>query len=161
TSGENSAMFNPAAQSYFWCDTAGVNGFDSIYRAHRGADGWTSDAFGPTAAEATQADGQQITPDGYQVLQVGWGLQADQGGSLAIAPPGADPAQNASSSIWLRHPDGTYNLIGEGTIPSDPDTDGYHNGFADSTSVISDWISPGATHQIFESAVRLTADAPP
>ena len=138
------------------------NGRVNQYFAERGAAGWTST---PSSPDGTQVDYPGIG-----------GFSADHGyaANVALRKSGAepqlsldlDPSTFFPSTSWIRYPDGVYHLTGEGTIPTDPDTDGYDNGFIDDIHARADWISAGGEHIIFDTLdqgstpLQLTEDAP-
>lgn len=144
----------PSGDSYLWTLTfsglsgTGSTGFSNLYQARRTAAGWSSSLFSPDASESEgSSPGSASRDQQYATFE----LEAGMGGSLAFCP---------CQMTYVRYPDGTFHLLGEGTVPADPDTDGYENGFIDDPHAAARWISPGGSHQIFESFVQLTAEAP-
>lgn len=147
----------------------GLAGFDgggyaNAYRATRSQSGWTVALDGPTGLQATvSAPGGFSSDHEFQTFRVPY-LEGRFSGSLALAggPWDARPAG------YVRYPDGTIRLVGEGTLPSNPDADGLPNGLADDPEEATDWISNEGEHIIFETTragaeppVQLTEDAPP
>ncbi len=126
------------------------NGYVNLYLASRTATGWVSTRKGPRAVESQGPEPLNLTSDGdyYQVLAPGY-----RGGSLTLCED--------CLPIYTEHPDGTYHLLGEGTIPTASDTDHYENGFVDDLLPAPMWMSPDGIHQIFMSQVRLTSQAAP
>ncbi|HET8954512.1 MAG TPA: hypothetical protein VFN18_02510 [Solirubrobacterales bacterium] len=81
------------------------------YLATRSADGWTTTAAGPSGAEAKDLLPGSVSPDqGYSF----WGT-AGPGGSAAI---------DDKSTFYVRYPDGHSDLIGVGSIATDPHATG-------------------------------------
>ncbi|HXR61844.1 MAG TPA: hypothetical protein VN732_11005 [Solirubrobacterales bacterium] len=126
------------------------NGYVNFYLAERTEDGWRNVRKGPSAVEAQGPEPLNLTPDGdyYQFLVNGYRY-----GSLALC--------DACSPLYTQHPDGTYHLLGEGTVPTTSDSDYYNNGFQDDLSPTPMWMSPDGSHQIFSSNVQLTPQALP
>lgn len=117
------------------------NGTRDGYEAVRGAGGWSTRGIGPSGAQATVASAGGTTPDhAYAFWFVG-----PFGGSL----------DTGKGSNYLRGPDGGFELVGLGSLGSDP-------------GAVGRWISPGAAHVIFTTAttvettaVQLEPNAPP
>jgi len=126
------------------------NGYINFYLAERTEDGWRNVRKGPRAVESQGPEPLNLSPDGsyYQVLVNGY-----RGGSLALC--------DACLPLYTQYPDGTYHLLGEGTVPTTSDTDYYENGFVDDLSPTPMWMSPDGAHQIFSSNVQLTTQAVP
>lgn len=105
------------------------NGWSNVYEAKREAAGWISTSISPTGAESPGPRAGGVSADhGYGF----WLVEA--AGTLA---PGT----------YLRHPDGTFSLIGEGEIADDLNARGLQ-------------ISVNGSHVFFSSKVQLLADAP-
>jgi hypothetical protein len=162
----NSPLANSSGDSYMFSTVAvpipgtDAPGYGNQYRAQRGLSGWTTSLAGPNAIQdAIDQPGGFSADHGYWSFLVTHN-EGRYNGTLDL---------NNSSGVarWIRYPDGTMHLVGEGTIPASPDTDGYPNGFADDSTATPRFISPDGSHIVFDtgndfaSAVQLTADAPP
>lgn len=122
--------------------TGGTGALDGDgYRARRTAAGWQSGITSPSGSQS-----QAPAPGGVSSDHDYWfwrtSTELDKG-SLAIAP----------FAGYLRGPDGSFELIGQGSLDVDP-------------HALGRWISPGATHVIFTSgglefpAIELEEEAP-
>jgi hypothetical protein len=131
------------------------SGVANTYRAERGADGWTSRLFGPSGAQAAASSVGGFSSDqGYLAFHVER-LGDRYSGSLAVGP---------GRTSYLRAPHGTFQLVGEGTLPATPGEDGNPNGLGNEMDAIVEWISAGGGHVVFsqgEHPVRLLAESPP
>lgn len=141
--------------SYLWTlGSAGLpdtesNGYSNLYEAIRTDSGWRSLRVSPSSSQAEGPNAGGYSGDQkYMLFQ----LDSFRGGSLVVP--------ESLFTTYVRYPDGSFHLFGEGTVPAAPDADGYPNGFTDDFAPLARWISPGGTHQIFESSVQLTAEAP-
>ncbi|HET8955968.1 MAG TPA: hypothetical protein VFN18_09955 [Solirubrobacterales bacterium] len=124
----------------------GVGGTGSYlgdaFVASRGADGWGTVYIGPSGAEAAS-----VMPGG---------TSPDQGFSFYAAEREGSAVIEGKSTAYLRYPDGHHELLGTGSIGTDPETTGF-------------LISEGGAHIIFgtgagstdATAVQLEPDAPP
>jgi hypothetical protein len=122
----------------------GTNGSGSLggdrYRAVRGESGWSTAQFGPTATDAETAHASGASPD------QGYGFWDAEGEGTAVI--------GGAKTNYLQFPDGHSELIGVGTLGSDPRAEGM-------------LITENAGHVIFQtqgfsgSAVQLEPDAPP
>jgi hypothetical protein len=113
------------------------NGIIDPYEARRTASGWsTADAgFGGGQSQNPTAGG--VSPDhGYWFLSTGGGQDH---GSLVI---------NDEPTDYLRLPDRTSALLGQGPLGTDPKAEGQ-------------WIAPGGSHVIFTSKVPLASGTSP
>jgi hypothetical protein len=127
----------------------GSGGYGNLYAASRNESGWT-------ISRRTPSPDQSLAPEpggysrglGYHVIF----LEGFRGGSLAFC--------SACQIVYVRYPDGSFHLLGEGTVSAVPDTDGLENGVIDDPSARPRWITEDGSHQIFQSTVQLTADAP-
>jgi hypothetical protein len=138
-------------------------GYTNAYRAKRGASGWSVSLYGPSGREAAiTAPGGYSADHEFETFRVPY-LEGRFSGSLALG----DGMGQSRPAGYVRYPDGDIRLLGEGTLPSDPDTDGHSNGFADDPDAVADWISANGDHIVFDTAagksppVQLTSDAPP
>lgn len=134
-------------------------GYANDYRATRGPDGWTSELVSMTGEQATFIISDGFSGDQQYVLQT---LRSTEGlrngGSF-------DTGVNTS---YVRKPNGAQVLLGEGTLPAAPDTDGVDNGTADDPKARARWVGADGSHIIFESftnfaasSVQLLPEAPP
>jgi hypothetical protein len=145
------------------------NGFSNGYRAVRGATGWSSSLTSPTGPEAgISGPGGFSSDGGYSVFSVGHNVGRYNG---TLDTWGESPLDFVSNSNYIRYPDGSNHLVGEGTLPAEPDTDGFPNGFRDDPFATINWISASGSHMVFETRrggngheaeepVQLTSDAP-
>jgi hypothetical protein len=108
------------------------------YLARRTPQGWLTSATGPNGHEALQAEPGGVSPDQEASFWI-----AQEGGSAVI---GGD-------TPYIRYPDGHSELIGTGSVGTDPRAQGK-------------LISQGAGHVVFVTPpnsqdVQLEPDAPP
>ncbi|MDQ3725059.1 MAG: hypothetical protein M3335_04070, partial [Actinomycetota bacterium] len=104
------------------------------YRSVRGSDGWTTANTGPNGAETTAALPGSTSPDqGYSF----WGT----------SPKGSAAVEEKTTS-YVRYPDGHSELVGRGSLNTDPFARGK-------------LISENGSHIVFTSAQRLEEEAPP
>lgn len=147
--------------TYFWSTLyAGLpgtesNGWSNLYEANRTQHGWVSSRRSPKATQAEKPELLNYSADGEYSQYV---VPGYAGGELA-------PCSDCFLT-WVRHPDGSFHFLGEGTVATDSDTDGYANGLIDATgrfggSVRPKWMSSDGQHQIFETEARLLPTAPP
>ncbi len=109
----------------------GGNGAVDAYLARRGPGGWQSANAGPSAAQAHLPFVFLFSPDhGYS----DWLVNSPFGGSL----------DTSCSSHYLRNPDGSFELLGRGSLGEDP------------TAVVR-FMSAGASHVVFETGRSKTA----
>lgn len=113
------------------------NGTIDSYEATRGPGGWTTQSTGPRGSEAVAPAAGGTSPDHrYSFWNSG-----RNGGSLDLGN-GAD---------YLRKPDGSFELIGRGSLGDDPHAEGR-------------WITAGGTHVVFTTeagiSVQLEPNAP-
>lgn len=111
--------------------TEGANGFNDLYRAVRGSTGWSSALNAPSGVQSTHPGPGAISADhGYSV----WN-SSSLGGTL---PP---------DSNFVRLPDGGFELVGAGSIGTDPAAE-------------VKWISAGGGHIVFSSGHAPSAADP-
>jgi hypothetical protein len=125
-----------------------ANGQFTFYKATRGPSGWVNTRFGPSAVQA-QGSAPSSFNGNHEFFVVA--VQSNRGGTLAAG---------CCLTYWIRYPDGSYHLLGEGTVPTVADTDGFENGLIDDPGAQIDWISTEGDHQIFASLAKLTPEAP-
>jgi hypothetical protein len=113
------------------------NGYGDRYEASRGPGGWST--------EIESLDGSQSESPSTG------GASADHDFSFWITG-GADGHPDDGSLVlgtqtsYLRHPDGSFELLGQGALRTDPGADGR-------------WISEGAGHVVFTSSKQLEEGA--
>lgn len=113
------------------------NGTVDGYEAVRGPAGWSTRATGPAGFQSQAPFTGGASPDhGYWFWSTGSGTDH---GSLVI---------DEETTDYLRLPDGSFQLIGEGPLAIDPQAEGH-------------WISPGGGHFILSSAIPLAPGASP
>jgi hypothetical protein len=150
----SSPPVTPDGQSYLFTLNSsnipgtGSNGTSNLYRAQRTEAGWTisRESPGVEEAEVPQAGGNSSDLEYVVFAALGQGTLGK--------------CTACTYNIYVRYPDGSFHLLGEGTVPVSPDEDGLENGFIDDFEVEPRWITPGGTHQIFQSSKRLVAAAP-
>jgi hypothetical protein len=111
------------------------NGVKDGYLSTRGAGGWTTQIAGPNGVQVVAPALGGITPQHDYAF---WATSG-RGGTLDVG---------GQATNYLRHPDGSFELVGRGPLGDDPRAEGR-------------WISPGGGHVVFTSETPLTADAPP
>jgi len=116
----------------------GLEGTGSLsgdsYLATRGVAGWSTASAGPTGAEAVSPLTGSTSPDqGYSFWQ-----------SNTIGPA----AIEGKSTTYLRYPDGHSDVLGQGSIATDPAVEG-------------ELIGENGAHVIFLGTVQLEPNAPP
>jgi hypothetical protein len=104
-------------------DATGGNVFTGdLYVSARTAAGWQTKAKSPNGAQAIYAYAGGLSADhGYAAIDV------SKQGTLAV---------NESLTSYIRYPDGSFNLTGEGSL-------------ATNVAVETAYISPGGTHILF------------
>ncbi|HYQ77719.1 MAG TPA: hypothetical protein VEP91_01250 [Solirubrobacterales bacterium] len=147
----------PDGSRYIWESTAaGIpgtesSGFANLYAAERTEAGWVSSRLSPAAAQSEASEPGSFSRDQQYNLFL---VESRRGGSLTF------PTCGGCQILYLRHPDGSFHLLGEGTVPTGSDSDGFENGFVDDPYPSARWIAPGGGHQLFESLVQLTPETP-
>jgi hypothetical protein len=120
----------------------GAGGFEGdTYVAWRGVQGWSTESVGPSGAQSSNPSPGALSPDhGYSLPT------ASEAGSLSIE----------GNAVYLRHPDGSLHLLGQGSLGSEPASGGL-------------FLAPDGAHVIFttggfkpgEREQQLEPDAPP
>jgi hypothetical protein len=125
-------------------------GYENRYEARRSEAGWVVSRKSPTSLEAVgPKPGSYSENYDYEVFE----LEPGRGGSL-------EPC-GSCSPVYVRYPDGSFQLLGEGTVPTGSDTDGFENGVIDDPSPTPKWFSSlDGGHQIFYGFAQLTPEAP-
>jgi hypothetical protein len=122
----------------------GLGGTSALYgdpfRARRGGDGWQTETAGPDGSVATSILSGSPSPDQSYLFWSASGFDSPA-------------AIEGGITNYLQFPDGHTELLGEGSIGTDPEATGR-------------LISEGATHVIFETGVtgpprQLEPNAPP
>ncbi len=109
------------------------NGNADRYQSDRTSTGWVTTLSSPTGAQSETSEPA--------------GLSDDLGTSVFTLAPGNGTLNLSQTVRYTRSPSGAFQLIGEGSLASDPEA-------------LMRWISPNGAHQIFTSRLRLEADAP-
>ncbi len=110
------------------------------YLSSRGPSGWNTNPIGPNGAEA-----QGVVPGG---------TSPDQGYSFWTAQAGGPATEEGHAVSYVRYPDGHSEVLGKGSIATDPEAAGV-------------LISEGGDHIVFttetgvEHAVQIEPDAAP
>ena len=110
------------------------------YVASRGPEGWSTENVGGSGTEATTVTGGSRSTDLSHFIWFaeGEGPAVIKEGSRAPKP----------RTTWVRFPDGHSELLAQGDLGTDPEPE-------------EKFISPGGTHMIFDSIVRLMEEVPP
>ncbi len=115
----------------------GAGGFNGdSYLSSRTGDGWQTTSQTPSGAESSNPVAGGLSSDLEHIV---WSISSNGGGSLLV---------NGQHASYLRSPDGSYRLIGEGSQATDLDA-------------ALDYIAPGGSHAYFSSSVQLEPQAPP
>ncbi|HEX5376058.1 MAG TPA: hypothetical protein VFW48_07860, partial [Solirubrobacterales bacterium] len=109
------------------------NGFIDRYEASRDAEGWRIELRSPNGAQSEHPYSGGVSADhGYAFWRTGSSI--------------ADEGSFGPSTTYLRRPDGSFELLGQGNLGVDLAPEGR-------------WISYGASHVVFTSAKRLEEGA--
>jgi hypothetical protein len=115
-----------------------VNGRWDLYRSVRGPNGWNTVANSATAAQTNAAQGGLcVSPDHLYSTLITGPAPGDQG-SLVV---------EGRATNYLREPDGTFALIGQGSLGIDPEAN-------------ARWVTSNASHIVFTSEIQLELEAP-
>jgi hypothetical protein len=117
------------------------NGATDEYRAVRESDGWSSRLVSPSGAQSELPSAGGVSADHRYAF---W---STAGRSATASDHGSLDLGSEEGSRYIRNPEGSFDLIGQGSLGSDPNAKGK-------------WISPGATHIVFTSNLRLEPEAP-
>lgn len=114
------------------------NGVLNLYEARRTPDGWLTESKSASGLQTTQpAGGLCLSPD-HQYSTFLTGAAPGDRGSLVM---------NGAETSYIRNPLGGYELVGSGTIATDPMAN-------------VKWIANAGSHIVFTSQKRLIASAP-
>jgi hypothetical protein len=122
--------------------TEGTGGFHGDpYRATRSASGWKTVLVGPTGSEASQEQPGSFSPD--------------QGYSFFVAAREGSAVIGGHETHYVRYPDGHKELVGRGSLGTDP-------------QAMGTLITEGGAHIVFQTfsfpsfpAIQLESSAPP
>jgi WD40 repeat protein len=127
-------------------------GGGNLIEARRTGDGWVPAFLSPSVSQAEiSIPGSADSSHQYVTFQV----EDTRGGSLAAL---ADCA--CGNSSWVRYPDGSFHPLGEGTVSTDTDTDGYENGLVDDLNAQASWFASGGTDRVFEANIEMISGGP-
>lgn len=114
----------------------GAGGFNGDeYLATRTANGWRTTGQSPTGDQSSNPAAGGVSPDlGY----VAWQIANNGSGSLLV---------DGETANYIRHPDGSFHLIGKGTLQTD-------------LGASLHYIGPAAQHAYFTSKKQLEESAP-
>lgn len=114
------------------------NGDTDPYIAARGADGWVTESFGPTAAETEHPgfDGVNPSDDNYLMSTDTFRALAPDRGSLNSPHPSEAPSD--AGYHYLREADGSFSFVGQGSLGTDP-------------TICPRHLSPTGDHVIFST----------
>jgi hypothetical protein len=124
--GGESIIFNLTGGALPGTDGTGAG---DLYRATRGPAGWSTKGVGPSASQ-TEIGASAGVSDEHEYSF--W--ETEGAGTLA-------------EGAYVRTPDGSYELLGVGSLADDP-------------NAVGRWISPGGVHIIFTSQIQLKQEAP-
>jgi hypothetical protein len=114
-----------------------ANGSANVYEAIRTPNGWTTRLASPKGTESLFPAFGGASSDHHAFWRSG-APQLDPG-SLVLDPDGA---------TYIRSPEGSYQLVGEGSTGVDPNPNVH-------------WMTAGLGHVVFSSKVQLEPDAAP
>jgi hypothetical protein len=117
------------------------NGATDEYRAVRGGDGWSSTLVSPSGAQSELPSAGGVSADHRYAF---W---ATAGRSATSSDHGSLDLGTEEGTRYIRNPDGSFELIGQGSLGTDPNAKGR-------------WITPGASHVVFTSNLQLEPEAP-
>jgi hypothetical protein len=119
-------------------------GFEDRYRSRRGSTGWVTELFGTTGLESERNNLGSASPDHeYGTFRLQRFVPIVPNDGLLVTAFDLDEGGDL-----IRRPDGSYELMGVGSKGVDLKVDGK-------------LLTPGATHMVFESDVKLEENAPP
>jgi hypothetical protein len=124
---------------------AGGNGVQDGYEAVRGLSGWEVRAEGPSGAQSQTPLAGGASPDhGFWFWMTGG---VNDHGSLVVG---------GKDTTYVRYPDGSFHLVGEGVLNDDPGAKAHSISFGGSHTIISATIpliegaSPAGTRTIYD-----------
>jgi DNA-binding beta-propeller fold protein YncE len=118
------------------------NGVNDQYRAIRSSNGWTSKLTSPSGAQSELPHAGGISPDHRYAF---W---STAGSSSFALDKGSLELGNSEGTRYVRGPDGSYELIGRGSLP------------AVDLGAGGRLITAGASHIIFTADTQLEPNAP-
>jgi len=149
--GTDTWLASPSGNSVLYAGPAlpGLDGAgnNDEYESVRGAERWESRLIGPSGAQSEFPEPRGAAPDHRYAFMRTLGGGSSDHGSLAQAYAGIH-------NNYVRGPDGSFELVGRGSLGSDPEA-------------VGRWITDGATHMIFVTgfgphpSVQLEPEAPP
>ena len=121
------------------------NGVHDQYRAVRGGGGWSTALVAPTGTQAEEPRPGGVSSDHSYAFWLVQRVERTTNGQ------GSLEAGTAPRITYLRKPDGSFTVLGSGSLGEDPNATGR-------------WIAPGGAHVVFTtasgSAVQLEPEAP-
>jgi len=134
------SAISPSGESVVFQTEGGVmpgftgSGSDDRYRSVRTASGWSTSLDGPSAAQSeTPGPGGVSVDQGYSFVVTRASGLPDRGSLNQAAGVSTE-----ESSTWVRHPDGSFSLVGQGELANDPHACG-------------EFIAPGGSHIVFDT----------
>lgn len=116
-----------------------VNGFFDLYESVRGTNGWTTISKSASGTQSTLLGGGLCPSPDHLYSTLGTGTPSSDEGSLVV---------EGKQSNYVRTPDGTFVLVGQGSLGTDPEAN-------------VRWLTSGASHIVFTSRSQLEPGAPP
>jgi len=118
------------------------SGYEDRYRSVRNSNGWTTELAGMTGAESEKNHLGPSSPDQHYLP-----FRLDRGSFVSNEGSLVSEFGLFSGGDLLRLPDGSYEMLGKGSLGVD-------------TEVSGKLITANATHVIFEAEVKLEPNAP-
>jgi hypothetical protein len=115
------------------------NGYVDRYRAARGPSGWVTQVESPSGAQ------MEIPNPGGASADLTTSFWMTSGGNYA--PESGSLMVMGDSTTYIRRPDGSFELLGQGQLGTQPKT-------------LGRFISPGGGHVIFTATKKLEEGAP-
>lgn len=112
-------------------------GTDDLYEAQRSPEGWTTLSKSPLASQSMHPEPERCLSEDHAYS------------TLLTFPPPTDEGSFVlgGETSYVRMPDGSFHLVGQGTVGTDPRAN-------------VKWISAGEPHVIFTSTEKLLPEAP-
>lgn len=109
------------------------NGFNDRYEATRGADGWSTETQSPSGAQSEHPASGGVSADhGYSFWLTGTDIQ--------------DEGSFGPATTYLRRADGSFEILGQGSLGVD-------------RAALGRWINSGGSHIVFTSGKTLEEGA--